>query len=88
MDKKAEMFALVEQWRKSGITRNKFAEENNIEESSFYYWCKKQYNEITKRTKQPTFIELKENKTVLPEQKKQALIEMELPNGINIKIYS
>jgi transposase-like protein len=88
MDKKAEMFALVEQWRKSGLTRAKFAQNKGIDENSFYYWCRKQYQETYKRTKEATFIELKENTTALQPQQKQALIELELPSGLKMKIYS
>ncbi len=49
MDKKEKMFSLVDQWRKSGLTRKTFAQQHGIHTPSFDYWCKKQYNEVCSR---------------------------------------
>lgn len=88
MDKKSKMFALVAQWRESGLTRTVFAQQCGIQVASFDYWCKKQYNEVVKFGDRPTpkFIELK-NSVVVPEQNFRPQIELTLPGGLLIKIY-
>jgi hypothetical protein len=48
MDKKEKMFAMVEQWRGSGLTRKAFALQHGMSEASFKYWCKRQFNEVAK----------------------------------------
>ncbi|WP_442913406.1 IS66 family insertion sequence element accessory protein TnpA [Labilibaculum sp. K2S] len=40
-NKKEEMFTLVEQWRKSGLTRKSFANQHGLKSKSLNYWCKK-----------------------------------------------
>src|SRR5450759_3203806 len=50
MSKKEQMFALVEQWRESGLTRKSFANRHGFESESFNYWCKNQYTEVVKCT--------------------------------------
>jgi hypothetical protein len=42
MNKKEQMFALVEQWSESGLTRTSFANQHGFGGESFNYWCKKQ----------------------------------------------
>ncbi len=88
MDKKSKMFALVAQWRESGLTRTVFAQQCGIGVASFDYWCKKQYNEVVKIGDQPRpkFIELKHG-VVAPAQTPQPQIELILPGGLLIKIY-
>ena len=97
MSKKEEMFAIVEQWRESGMTRKSFAQQHGFKYESFNYWCKKQYNEVLKadqpikvspkfRVAKPGFIELASgldmNVQGLPVR-----MELELGGGIRIKIY-
>ena len=97
MSKKEEMFALVEQWRESGLTRKTFANQHGFESESFNYWCKKQYNEVVKadfpikipvqhRVAMPDFVELA---TGLNRngQNQSIRMELELPGGVRIKIY-
>lgn len=38
MSKKEQMFALVEQWRESGLTRKSFANQHGFKSESFNYW--------------------------------------------------
>lgn len=97
MDKKEEMFALVEQWRVSGQTRRAFAQQCGMSEASFKYWCKRQFNEVVKANRapsvphrplatMPSFIELAAGLDMgapdLPVR-----MEIELPGGARIKIY-
>lgn len=97
MSKKEEMFALVEQWRGSGLTRKSFANQHGLKRESFDYWCKKQYNEVIKadqpttasrksQSAMPGFIELTSGLNMnAPSQ--PIRMELELPGGIRIKIY-
>ncbi len=89
MDKREKMFSLVDQWRKSGLTRKAFAQQHGIRGTSFDYWCKKQYNEVVKlgdRPPAPKFIELK-GTVVAPDKNIRPQIELSLPGGLLIKIY-
>lgn len=99
MSKKEEMFALVAQWRQSGLTRKTFANQQGLKSESFNYWCKKQYGEVVKGkvdrsayvsdespSAKPEFIELTAglNKNI---QSQPIRMELDLPGGIHIKIY-
>jgi len=97
MSKKEDMFAMVEQWRESGLTRRSFANQHGIRVESFDYWCKKQYNEVVKagrtataprkpQSVMPGFIELTSSLD-MNIQKQPMRIELELSGGIRIKIY-
>ena len=88
MDKKSKMFALVAQWRESGLTRTVFARQCGIRVASFDYWCKKQYNEVVKFGDRatPKFIELKDS-VAASDKNIRAQIELTLPSGLLIKIY-
>lgn len=97
MCKKEEMFALVEQWRGSGMTRKSFANQHGFGSESFNYWCKKQYNEVVKADRpaiapcqsesaMPGFIELA-SCLDLNAQSQPIRMELELGGGIRIKIY-
>ena len=97
MSKKEQMFALVEQWRESGLTRSVFVNQHGLGGQSFDYWCQKQYNEVIKskspvRTSPktpsglPGFIEITSAPANYPNPR-QVQMEFELPGGIRIKIY-
>lgn len=97
MSKKAQMFALVEQWRESGLTRKSFANQHGFESESFNYWCKKQYTEVVKadarikispnpRVALPGFVELASGLD-MNAQSQPVRMELELPGGIRIRIY-
>jgi hypothetical protein len=91
MDKKEKMFPLVDQWRKSGLTRKVFAQQQGITDASFEYWCRKRDNEMVRPpVSHPGFVELAPNpetsravpgKTAIPQ------VELSLPGGLVIKIY-
>ncbi len=97
MSKKEQMFALVEQWRESGLTRSVFVNQHGLGSQSFDYWCQKQYNEVVKprslvRTSPMSpsgplrFVELTSAPSICPPSQ-QLRMELELPGGIHIKIY-
>lgn len=87
MDKKEQMFELVSQWRKSGITRKVFALKNGITEASFDYWCSKHDGEQKLNTNSAAFIEIASPLPVSWEKTNRPQIELELPSGLRIKIY-
>lgn len=92
MDKKEKMFLLVDQWRKSGLTRKAFAQRHGVTDSSLEYWCRKRDNKIKKRTlaSQSDFIEIfpgQDTSTEVLKNSGSAMVELELPNGIKLKIY-
>ncbi len=92
MNKEDTMFDLIAKWKISGLTPSEYSRHHDITMRSFYYWRKK-YNLKVANTNAAkindnavSFIELDASlldKTI--ENKVQ--IEMELPNGIRIKIY-
>ena len=97
MDKKEEMFALVEQWRVSGLTRRAFAQQCGMSEASFKYWCKRQFNEVVKANLpsaaphrppaiMPSFVEL-DTRLDMGAPDLPVRMEIELPGGARIKIY-
>lgn len=91
MDKKEKMFSLVDQWRKSGLTRKAFAQQHGITDSSLEYWCRKRDNKVRRPTIiPPDFVEIspkQESKSEERERTSLGKVELELPGGIKIKIY-
>lgn len=95
MDKKSKMYALVAQWRESGLTRKVFTQQHGLELASFDYWCKKQYNEVVKTSNNPAFVEIvpapdlfqPKSIPVSSGTNIGAQIELLLPGGLLIKIY-
>lgn len=87
MDKDEKMFALVAQWRESGLTRRVFAQQHGITIKSFDYWCRKKSTPPAKTSsEQVGFIELAQ-KPVPREDHAHPKFEIELPGGVRIKIY-
>lgn len=93
MEKKDKMFLLVDQWRKSGLTRKEFAKQHGITDSSLEYWCRKR-DKLKKRksTETTDFVEIFSGKDKISETSQStsslsAIVELELPNGMKLKIY-
>lgn len=89
MDKKSRMEIMVKQWQESGLTRQAFAQQHNITIRSLEYWCRKE-KKVQKEqgilSNPPSFIEILNNSPTNPTHR-QAQIELELSNGLRIKIY-
>ena len=92
MDKREKMYLLVAQWRESGLTRKAFAQQHGLTDHTLEYWSRKQGNTIKEHTStQPCFIELTpkpDSKSLVREDANHVKLELELPGGIRIKIYS
>ncbi|WP_430937380.1 IS66 family insertion sequence element accessory protein TnpA [Saccharicrinis sp. 156] len=91
MDKQEKMFLLVDQWRKSGMTRKAFAQEYGVTDSSLEYWCRKRDNKLGKRTAAAgEFVEIipnQDSESDVAKNKNTIMVELELPSGIKLKIY-
>jgi len=97
MSKKEKMYAFVEQWRGSGLTRSVFSQQQGIDSASFDYWCKKHFNEVMKprlpakasakpAVKPLGFVEFPSGNGFFPKDQ-SVRMELELPGGIRVKIY-
>ena len=84
--KKDKMYALVDQWRESGLTRSAFSRQVGICERTFYYWCDKQSDRESESSGDPEFIELG-SKPSVREKRSCPRIEIELAGKVVIKIY-
>ena len=84
--KKDKMYALVDQWKESGLTRSAFSRQFGICERTFYYWCDKQSDRVSEPSGQPVFIELASEASV-SEKSACPRIEIELAEGVVIKIF-
>ena len=84
--KKDKMYALVDQWKESGLTRSAFSRQIGICERTFYYWCDKQSDQESESSGDPEFIELA-SKSSVSEKSVCPRIEIELTGGVVIKIY-
>ncbi len=86
------MFAIITKWKKTGLTPSDFSKQYDISLRSFYYWRRKfnletvNADKTDKKNDAVNFIEL--NTSLLNQSvERKVQIEMELPNGIRIKIY-
>jgi transposase-like protein len=84
--KKDKMYALVDQWKESGLTRSAFSRQLGICERTFYYWCDKQSDRVSESSGVPEFIELASEPSV-SEKSACPRIEIELAGEVVIKIY-
>ena len=37
-EKRVQMFAMIADWQRSGMSKKRYCEENGINEATFYYW--------------------------------------------------
>ncbi|NOX90727.1 MAG: transposase [Calditrichaeota bacterium] len=74
--RQGEMFQIIEQYQKSGLSQAEFCQQTGIKKSTFHYWLKKYRKES-----QADFLPIS-----IKEPKASLQIELELPNGIKISI--
>lgn len=77
------MFALIEAYKQSGLTRKDFCEQNSIPVARFYYWQKKQRAQHFGDT--GSFIRLTSNgreKGFLS----GGIIVLQYPNGVSLQL--
>ena len=85
-NKQSIMFAYVEEWLKTNLTKKRFSEEHQLSVYSFQYWCKIYQQTHCSSEEQPQFIEIKPKKELVDLSRKVQM-ELTLPSGIQIKIY-
>jgi len=82
---KQSMFPLVEQWRKTDLKKNDYAEQHGISIATFRYWCRKHYEEVL-RGRKSKFIEI-DHHQIFPDVERKPQVELDLPSGLRLKIY-
>jgi transposase-like protein len=96
MEKQAQMFKLVRDWKTSGISMKQFANQHDIAYKSFAYWCRKLritekllvFNQSnSQQHNNPTFVEITNKPTNVTANNRSVQIELELSSGLRIKIY-
>jgi len=86
MERKEKMYSIVEEWSKSDLSRIEFVKAHGITESILCTWRKRYEKEKAEGKLTPSFIEITPP-TTEPETELKPKIEIELPEGIHIKIY-
>ena len=86
------MFAHVQSWQSTEMTKKAFAQSIGVTKDKFDYWLKKYKRLYESNTLPPTFIQLGPPITAScsTPQRSDAKLEMELslPSGLCLKIYS
>ncbi len=91
--KAALMFAKLDTWKESGLTKREFISKHGISKSTFEYWIQKKRKQSTLT---PRFIELDPEAmssgaiTGISENNKlknRACVEFAFPNGLCIKVF-
>lgn len=85
-NKQSIMFAYVEEWLKTNLTKKRFSEEHQLSPYSFQYWCKIYQQTHCTSEEGSQFIEIKSAKEVV-DKLREVQMELTLPSGIQIKIY-
>lgn len=92
MNRREMMFALVERWQGSSMSKGEFAAANGLSSNTFGKWYKLYKEEqLSSANKAPAFMEIT-TQSGQDADKQQATerlakIDIELPCGIRIKIY-
>jgi hypothetical protein len=83
LSRRETMFGHIENWQSSGKSQNRYCKENELSISTFSYWLKQYRTTHNESPEQNSFIPL----TVADTLKDERRFEMELPDGVTIRIY-
>jgi hypothetical protein len=83
MTKREGMLRLVDQWKKSGLTKTEFLADKAIKESTFNYWVTKNVRAALLPAKQPVFKEV-----TLGFESTRKVAEIETPAGHIIRFFA
>jgi len=86
MNRKDKMYALVQAWNQSDLTRAEFARQNGISLTTLDKW-RARFARENHTKKAPDFIELHPIDTPQTEPVAAPKVHLELPHGIILKIY-
>ena len=87
-ERRQTRFALIEKYVDSGLTQDKFCEQQQLAYSTFQFWLKKYRQENPDRTTKQqsptnTFLPL----TFTSPRTESALLVIEYPNGVKLHVY-
>jgi hypothetical protein len=89
MTKQQKMFALVERWRRSGLSKAEFARNAGVSLGTFHYWFRRCQQEPA--SSPPTFVEvIAESMPGLPTEPSDAQtprLRLEFPDGLIFTLY-
>lgn len=85
-----EMFALVDEWRNSGLTKKNFLADRGISLSKFNYWCSK--HKAEGEFSAPAIGDPESNFQELTLRERGAdmsekVVELTTPGGLHIRIF-
>jgi transposase-like protein len=92
MKKQEIMYAKVEQWQQSQMSKEEYAAAHGLSYHTFTKWCRR-YNQekLLLQNPAPKFVEIQSKsnpeENSVPHPERLAKIDIELPGGIHIKIY-
>jgi hypothetical protein len=92
MEQQIQMYALVEEWKSSNLTKGDFAASKSVTYHSFNYWIKKYNKEHTRNESEVSFFTVPEKVNEIKKVSSlksvdRKMMSIELPNGIKITIY-
>jgi hypothetical protein len=92
MEQQIQMYALVEEWKSSNLTKGDFAVSKSVTYHSFNYWIQKYNKEHSRDKSEISFFSAADKVDEIkkaPSLKSvgQKTMSIELPNGIKITIY-
>lgn len=82
-----KMYALVEQWKQSGLSKKLFSQQEGLTYDSFLYWSQKydKVHAVSKGREYSGFVPLQ----LTPEVEALDIpIEISYPNGVKVKVAS
>lgn len=93
--KRAEMIAKVDEWRRSSMSVETFAQVSGISKSTFKYWVRKVWDKAKPADAFPEFIEMQQSVPTKPLAESKAKtdilskpqIVLTFPSGLCLKIY-
>ncbi len=94
MEQQIQMYALVEEWKSSNLTKGDFAAQKSLRYHSFNYWIKKYNKEysLEESKSEVSFFSVPEKvseikKAPCLKSVDRKTMSIELPHGIKITIY-
>lgn len=81
IERRQEMFRLIEEWKTSGKSKKQFCEEHQIAQSRFFYW-QKRYSEQNESI-QNCFVPVKTGKK---KNESKPGIDIYYPNGVRLQL--
>ena len=85
MAKQDTMFALIERWERSGLTKAEFAREAGVSINTFHYWFRRYDAEHSSSS--PAFVEVAAEPSVAIANQPAARLHLEFPDGLTITVY-